>query len=186
MKIIKGVLVKLFTLALLFILSSSSLSAFSFNGWYSGMTLEHVMEANRLENKKNFKIDTCSTTCRDIYFTENILGADAKITLHFTLNGKMLYRIEVLWGSGVKEEDMERFTDELIRFLDKEYGEIQVGIRPNYNEYGALKENKWQPEPNTEIVARRGLSSLALILTDIELESNHHFEMSQFLKEKKK
>jgi len=150
------------------------------------MTLEHVMEANRLENKKNFKGDTCSATCRDLYFTENILGAAAKITLHFTLNGKMLYKIEVLWGSGVKEEDMERFTDELIRFLDKEYGEIQVGIRPNYNEYGVLKENKWQPEPNTEIVARRGLSSLALILTDIELESNHHFEMSQFLKEKKK
>jgi hypothetical protein len=169
-----------------FILSSSSLSAFSFNGWHSGMTLENVQEANRLEYNKNFKSATCSGTCRDIYFTENILGAEAKITLHFTLNGKMLYKVEVLWGSGIKEEDMQRFTDELTAFLDKKYGEIKVGIRPNYNGFDTLKEKKWQPEPNTEIVARKGLSSLALILTDIELESNHAFEMSQFLKEKKK
>lgn len=172
-------------LALVFILSSSFLSAFSFNGWHSGMTLENVQESNRLENK-NFKNDTCSDTCRDIYFTENILGAAAKITLHFTLNGKMLYRVEVLWGSGIKEEDMQRFTDDLTAFLDKKYGEIKVGIRPNYNGFDTLKEKKWQPEPNTEIVAKRGLSSLSLILTDIELESNHDFEMSQLLKEKKK
>ena len=186
MKIIKEIFVKLFALALLFVLSTSSLSAFSFNGWHSGMTLENVEEVNRLEYNKNFKSSTCSDACRDIYFTENILGADAKITLHFTLNGKMLYKIEVLWGSGVKEEDMQRFTDDLTTFLDKEYGEIQVGIRPNYNEYETFKEKKWKPEPNTEIVARRGLSSLTLILTDIELEGNHDFEMSQLLKKKKK
>ncbi len=176
---------KFFTPALLFVLASSSLSAFSFNGWYSGMMLEHVVEANRLE-QKNFKSATCSSVCRDIYFTENILGAAAKITLHFTLNNKMLYRIEVLWGSGIKEADMQRFTDELTAFLDQEYGEIQVGMRPNYNGYGMFKQKKWQPEPNTEIVARRGLSSLALIFTDIELKSNHDFEMSQLLKEKRK
>ena len=175
---------KLFTLVLLFVLSSSSLSAFTFNGWHSGMTLEHALEASSLEHK-NFKSATCSSNCRDIYFTENILGATAKITLHFTLNNKMLYRIEVLWGSGVKDEDIQKFTDELTTFLDKKYGEIQVGIRSNYNGYGTFKQKKWQPEPNTEIVARRGLSSLTLILTDIELESNHDFEMSQRLKEKK-
>lgn len=185
MKIIKGAFMKFFTLALLFVLSTSSLSAFSFNGWHSGMTLENVQEANRLEYNRNFKSAICSGACRDIYFTENILGADAKITLHFTLNGKMLYRIEVLWGSGVKEEDMQRFTDELTAFLDNEYGEIKVGTRPNYNAYETFKEKKWQPEPNTEIVARKGLSSLTLILSDIELEGNHNFEMSQLLKEKK-
>ena len=178
---------KLFTLALFFVLSSTSLSAFSFNGWYSGMTLKNVMEANSLEHK-NFKsaASNCSSTCRDIYFIENILGADAKITLHFTLNDKVLYRIEVLWGTDVKEENMQIFTDELTTFLDKKYGKIQVGIGSNHNGYGTFKEKKWQPEPNTEIVARRGLSSLTLILTDIELEGNHDFEMSQLLKEKKK
>lgn len=185
MKSIKGVFVKLFTLALLFVLSTSSLSAFSFNVWHSGMTLEHALEASSLEHK-NFKSASCSSACRDIYFTENILGADAKITLHFTLSNKVLYRIEVLWGSDVKEEDLQRFTDELISYLDNEYGEIKVGIRPNYNGYETFKEKKWQPEPNTEIVARRGLSSLTLILSDIELEGNHNFEMSQLLKEKKK
>ncbi|TNF44608.1 MAG: hypothetical protein EP216_01730 [Epsilonproteobacteria bacterium] len=79
---------------------------------------------------------------------------------------------------------MQRFTDELTAYLDKKYGEIKVGIRPNYNEYVTFKEKKWQPEPNTEIIARKGLSSLTLILTDIELQSNHDFEMSQLLKEK--
>ena len=178
---------KLFTLVLLFIFSFSPLSAFSFNGWHSGMTLENVVEANRLEHKehKDFKDSTCSNTCRDIYFTEDILGASAKITLHFTLNGKMLYKVEVLWGSGVKQEDMQKFTDDLTAFLNKKYGEIKVGMRPDYHGYVTFKEKKWQPEPNTEIVARKGLSSLTLILTDIELESNHEFEMSQLLKEKK-
>ena len=42
MKSIKGVFVKLFTMVLLFVLSTSSLSAFSFNVWHSGMTLEHA------------------------------------------------------------------------------------------------------------------------------------------------
>lgn len=176
---------KFFTLSVLFVLFSSSLSAFSFNGWHSGMMLEHVLETNSLE-KNNFKNDTCSSTCRDIYFTENILGASAKITLHFTLNNKVLYRVEVLWGSGIKEEDMQKFTDEVTEFLDRKYGEIHVGTRSDYHGYVTFKEKKWQPEPNTEIVARRGLSSFALILTDIELKSNHDFEMSQLLKEKKK
>lgn len=177
---------KIFTLILIFIFSSSSLSAFSFNGWHSGMLLEHVLETNRFEHKdKHFKEDTCSDSCRDIYFTENILGASAKITLHFTLNNKMLYRVEVLWGAGVKEEDMQRFTDDLTAYLDNKYGEIQVYTRPDYNGFSVLKEKKWQPEPNTEIIARRGLTSLTLILTDIELKSNHDFEMSQLQKEKK-
>lgn len=149
------------------------------------MMLEHVLETNRIK-QNNFKHDTCSSSCRDLYFTENILGADAKITLHFTLNNKMLYRVEVLWGSGVKEEDMQKFTDEVTAFLDRKYGEIRVGSSPDYTEYATFKEKKWQPEPNTEIVARRGLSSFALILTDIELKSNHDFEMSQLLKKNKK
>ena len=176
---------KTFILSLLFVLFTSSLSAFSFNGWHSGMMLEHVLETNSLA-QKNFKNDACSDSCRDIYFTEEILGAKAKIILHFTLNDKVLYQIEVLWGSGVKEEDMQKFTDEVTEFLDRKYGEIKVGIRPEYNEYATFKEKKWQPEPNTEIVAKRGLSSFALILTDIELKSNHDFEMSQRLKEKTK
>ena len=119
-------------------------------------------------------------------FTEDILGAAAKITLHFTLNNKVLYRVEVLWGSSVKEEDMQKFTDQVIEFLDRKYGEVKVGIRPDYSEFTTFKEKKWQPEPNTEIVAKKGLSSFALILTDIELKSNHDFEMSQFLKDKTK
>ncbi len=176
---------KFFIPSLLFVLFSSSLSAFSFNEWHSGMMLEHVLETKSIEHN-NFKHDACSSTCRDLYFTENILGAVAKITLHFTLNNKVLYRVEVLWGSSVKEEDMQKFTDEVTAFLDRKYGEIQVGTRPNYHEYVTFKEKKWQPEPNTEIVARRGLSSFALTLTDIELKSNHDFEMSQLLKEKKK
>lgn len=175
---------KLFTLVLLFVLSLSSLPAFTFNVWHSGMTLEHALEASDLEHK-NFKSASCSSNCRDIYFTENILGANAKITLHFTLNNKMLYKIEVLWDSGVKDEDMRRFTDELAEFLDKEYGEIHVGVHSNYNGYDVLKQKKWQPEPNTEIVARKGLSSLTLIFTDIELKGNHDFEISQRGKEKK-
>ena len=92
----------------------------------------------------------------------------------------------MLWGSDVKEEDLQKFTDELITFLDRRYGAIQVYSRPNYHGFTVLKEKKWQPEPNTEIVAKRGASSLALVLTDIELKSNHDFEMSQFLKEKNK
>jgi len=176
---------KSLTLSLLFILFTSSLSAFSFNGWHSGMMLEHVLEKNNFEHR-NFKSSTCSSTCRDVYFTEEILGANAKITLHFTLNEKVLYRVEILWGSGVKEEDLQKFTHEVIGFLDKKYGEIQVYSRPNYNEFDAIKEKKWQPEPNTEIVAKKGPSSLALILTDIELKGNHDFEISQQLKEKKK
>lgn len=176
---------KFFIPSLLFVLFSSSLSAFSFNEWHSGMMLEHVLETKSIEHN-NFKHDACSSTCRDLYFTENILGAVAKITLHFTLNNKVLYRVEVLWGSSVKEEDMQKFTDEVTAFLDRKYGEIQVGTRPNYHEYVTFKEKKWQPEPNTEIVARRGLSSFSLTLTDIELKSNHDFEMSQLLKEKKK
>lgn len=174
---------KLFKAALIFVLSSSFLSAFSFNGWYSGMTLENALEVNRLEYKSfDSATHQCNSACRHIYFTENILGATAKITLRFTLSDKVLYSIEVLWGSGIEQEDMQRFTDELIAFLDKEYGEIQVGVRPSYNGYGVFKEKKWQPEPNTEILAKRGLSSLALILTDKELEGNHDFEMSQLPK----
>ena len=176
---------KSLTLSLLFILFTSSLSAFSFNGWHSGMIMEHVLEKNKFE-QKSFKEDKCSSTCRDIYFTEEVLGADAKITLHFTMSEKMLYKVEVLWGSGVKEEDLQKFTDEVIGFLDKKYGEMQVYTRPNYNDFDAIKEKKWQPEPNTEIIARRGPASLALILTDIELKGNHDFEISQYLKEKKK
>ena len=176
---------KSFTLSFLFVLFTSSLSAFSFNGWHSGMMLEHVLEKNSF-TQKNFTSETCSSTCRDLYFTDEILGATAKIILHFTLNEKVLYRIEVLWGSGVKEEDLQKFTDEVTEFLDRKYGEIHIGVRPNYNKYDTFNEKKWQPEPNTEIVARRGPSSLALILTDIELKSNHDFEMSQLLKEKTK
>ena len=175
---------RLFALSILFFLSTSFLSAFSFNGWHSGMMLEHVMEKTNFEHR-NFKNDRCSSTCRDIYFTEEILGADAKITLHFTLNEKVLYRVEVLWGAGVEEENLQKFTDEVIGFLDKKYGEIQVYSRPSYNDFDAIKEKKWQPEPNTEIIARKGPSSLALILTDIELKGNHDFEISQRLKEKK-
>ena len=172
-------------LSLLIILFSSSLSAFSFNGWHSGMLLEHVVEKNKFEHK-NFKNDRCSSTCRDIYFTEEVLGADAKITLHFTLNEEVLYRVEVLWGAGVEEEDLQKFTDEVVGFLDKKYGEIQVYSRPNFNDFDAIKEKKWHPEPNTEIIARKGPSSLALILTDIELKGNHDFEISQHLNETKK
>ena len=176
---------KMFTLILLFVLSASSLSAFSFNGLYSGMMLEHVLESNPLANR-NFQSDSCSDTCRDLYYTEEILGATAKVTLHFTLSNKVLYRVEVFWSSGVKDEDMQKFTDELTAYLDKKYGEIKVGTSTNYNEYVTFKEKKWQPEPNTEIVARKGLSSLTLILTDIELKSNHDFEMSQHIKKKNK
>lgn len=176
---------KSFTLSLLILLFSTSLSAFSFNGWHSGMMLEHVLETNQIA-QKNFKDDACSDACRDIYFIDDILGAKAKITLHFTLSNKVLYRVEVLWGSGVKEEDMQKFTDEVISYLDRKYGEIKVGIRPNYDAYVTFKEKKWQPEPNTEIIAKKGLSSFALVLTDIELKSNHDFEMAQLLKEKKK
>ena len=79
---------------------------------------------------------------------------------------------------------MQRFTDELVAYLDRKYGQIKVNVRPNYNDYGLFKQKKWQPEPNTQIVAKRGVSSLTLILTDIELESNHEFEMSQHLKNK--
>jgi len=145
------------------------------------MTLEHALEASNLEHK-NFKTVSCSSTCRDIYFTENILGATAKVTLHFTLNNKMLYKVEILWNSGAKEEDMQRFTDDLTAFLDQEYGQSQINIHPNPDGYNVLKEKKWQPESNTEIVVRKGVSSLTLIFTDIELKGNHDFEISQFLK----
>ena len=176
---------KLFMHSLLFVLLSSFLSAFSFNGWHSGMMLENVLQTEQ-STQKHFKHDTCGSSCRDLYFTEEILGATAKITLHFTFNEKVLYRVEVLWGSGVKEEDLQAFTDELVAYLDRKYGAIQVYSRPDYHGFSVLKEKRWQPDPNTEIVARKGASSLALILTDIELKSNHDFEMSQHLKDKQK
>ena len=176
---------KLFMHSLLFVLFTSFLSAFSFNGWNSGMMLEHVLETEQ-SAKKHLKHDTCNDSCRDLYFTEEILGAPAKITLHFTLNEKVLYRVEVLWGSGVKEEDLQAFTDELVAYLDRTYGSIPVYSRPDYHGFSVLKEKKWQPDPSTEIIAKKGASSLALVLTDIELKSNHDFEMSQHLKERKK
>ena len=176
---------KLFKTALIFFLASTFLSAFSFNSWRSGMTLDQALEVNTLEQMhSDGKTHNCNSTCRHIFVMQDILGAPAKITLRFTLNSKVLYRIEVLWGSGVKQEDMQRFTDELVAYLDRKYGQIKVNVRPNYNDYGLFKQKKWQPEPNTQIVAKRGVSSLTLILTDIELESNHEFEMSQHLKNK--
>lgn len=176
---------KSFKTVLIFFLTTSFLSAFSFNSWHSGMTLEQAIEVNTLELMyMDGESHHCSPSCRHIFVTQDILGAQAKITLRFTLNSKVLYRVEVLWGSGVNQEDMQRFTDELITFLDRKYGTVQVNMRPNYNDYTRLKEKKWQPDPNTEIIAKRGISSLTLILTDIELKSNHDFEMSQFLDEK--
>lgn len=176
---------KLSKTALMFFLTSTFLSAFSFNSWRSGMTLDQAIEVNTLEQMhSDGKAHSCNSTCRHIFVTQDILGASAKITLRFTLNSKVLYRVEVLWGSGVKQEDMERFANELVAYLDRKYGQIQVNIRPNYNDYGLFKQKKWLPEPNTEIIAKRGVSSLTLILTDIELQSNHEFEMSQFIKKK--
>jgi|GEM_PF-2693671 len=184
---ITRIFMKLFKIVLIFLFTSSFLSAFSFNNWHSGMTLDQAIEVNTLEQVHvEGEGHVCNNTCRHIFVTQEILGATAKVTLRFTLNSKVLYSVEVLWGTGVAKEDMQKFTDELIAYLDRQYGDINVNMRPNYNDHSPFKQKKWEPEPNTQIVARRGVSSLTLILTDKELESNHDFEMSQYLKEKNK
>src|SRR6056300_1253026 len=70
----KRIFMKLFKTALILFLSSSFLSAFSFNGWHSGMTLDQALEVYTLEHK-SFENDThtCNSTCRHIYFSEDIL-----------------------------------------------------------------------------------------------------------------
>ncbi|MCI5165513.1 MAG: hypothetical protein D3903_05325 [Candidatus Electrothrix sp. GM3_4] len=104
-------------LLLIIIISSSTAHAFTFDVWESSMDIDTIiMTAMKndiplakdgwLGNPKHFDKKLCvpyrKTAIAYQYFAE-LLGKNAKVTLHLTKEKKRLMKVSILWGQGQSE-----------------------------------------------------------------------------------
>ena len=99
---------KLLQIYLFCVVSITSLSAFTFDKWKSGTELLETIQTARINNvpltiqtsgyfSNNFDWRYLKNhqNHRTFYYRENLLGAQARVALHFTQGSKKLYKIVI-------------------------------------------------------------------------------------------
>ena len=176
---------------LICILSITSLSAFTFDKWKSGIELSQAIDIARenniplttqgsvfLSKKFDWQYLRNYQKYRVFYYRDDLLGEKARISLYFTKDSKILYKIKVHWsliGTNKKE-----FEEILYRLLDKKYGKKSIIIPSNVGEYIFYKKRMWKVDLHTVVKSQKSLAGVDLTYLD------EKYEFDDFQTKKKK
>jgi hypothetical protein len=167
-------------LAQIFLISTvylTSLSAFTFDKWKSGIELS---EAIYIARDNNIPLSTQGNVFfskrfdwkqlknhqkhRVFYYKENLLGADARVALHFTKESKTLYMVKVNWG--LYGKNRLEFEEMIYALLDKKYGKKNIVLPSNIGEYVLYKKRVWMPDVKTEVQTQSSSAGMGLTYLD--------------------
>jgi len=186
-------LLQIFFISMLYL---TTLSAFTFDKWESGIELSEAIDTARDNNiaiakeglhhsskRFNWQLLKDHKKYRNFYYREELLGENAKVNLYFTKDSKILYKVRVRWiivGQKTKE-----FQDMLYALLDKKYGNRSIIIPQNLGEYVFFKNRVWKPNSKTEVQTRSSTSMVEVTYLDKEYEKENQNELLQIKKKKK-
>ena len=182
---------KLLQIGLLCIMGITSLSAFTFDKWESGTELSEAIQTARINNvplttqgsvfmskKFDWRYLKNHKNHRVFYYKQDLLGNYARVALHFTQEGKKLYKIQISWTGLFNKRD---FTESLYRVMDKKYGQRNVVMPSNVGEYVFYTKRMWKID-NNSIVQSNTMSGMVEL---VYLDKKYEFDDLQ-TKEKKK
>ncbi len=187
---------KLLKIFLISTLLLTSLSAFTFDKWESGIELSEAIDTARDNNipiakeglghgskRFNWQLLKDHKKYRNFYYRQELLGETGKVNLYFTKDSKTLYKVKVRWV--LTGEKTKEFQEMLYALLDKKYGNRSIVIPQNLGEYVFFKNRVWKPNSKTEVQTRSSTSMLEVTYLDKEYEKENQNELLQ-IKEKKK
>jgi len=187
---------KLLQIFLISILYLTSLSAFTFDKWESGIELSEAIDTARDNNipiakeglhhsskRFNWKLLKDREKHRNFYYRQELLGENAKVNLYFTKESKTLYKVRVRWV--ITGQKTKEFQEMLYALLDKKYGDRSIVIPQNIGEYVFFKNRVWKPNSKTEVQTRSSTSMVEVTYLDKEYEKENQSELLQIRKKKK-
>ncbi|MDM5264568.1 hypothetical protein PF327_10220 [Sulfurovum sp. XTW-4] len=171
---------KLLQICVLCFMSITSLSAFTFDKWESGDELSGAIQTARINNvpltiqtsgffSENFdwRFLKNHQKYRTFYYRENLLGAQARVALHFTQGSKKLYKIVINW-SGVSNK--RAFEEQLYRLMDKKYGKRNIVAPSSVGEYVFFKKRAWKIDNNSVLQSNSFSGGIELVYLDKKYE----------------
>lgn len=171
---------KLLQISLFFIVSITSLSAFTFDKWESGTELSEAIQTARINNvplttqgsvffskKFDWAYLKNHQNHRVFYYRQDLLGGQARVALHFTQESKRLYKIQISWTGLFNKQD---FTESLYRVMDKKYGQKNIVMPSNVGEYVFYKKRMWKIDDNSIVQSNTSSGMIELVYLDKKYE----------------
>lgn len=171
---------KIFQICLFFIVGITSLSAFTFDKWESGVELSAAIQTARINNvpltiqtsgyfSNNFdwRFLKNHQNYRTFYYRANLLGAQARVALHFTQESKKLYKIAINWNGILNKRE---FEEQLYRLMDKKYGNRNIVVPSNVGEYVFFKKRAWKIDNNSVLQSNSFSGGIELVYLDKKYE----------------
>lgn len=152
-----------------------SSSAFTFDDWHSGMTLDEVLNISEKKDlpinrdglviqNKHFDPSTSrayADRARIFYYKTTLASEPAKVTLRFTEESRLLYEVKVHWqGINVKKGLVPAVED----MLQKKYG------NPTKSRKFFSKDKIWHLDKDNQLVMENSGAALQLVYIDLVLE----------------
>lgn len=152
-----------------------SSSAFTFDDWHSGMTLDEVLDISEKKDlpinryglvivNKHFDPKTSrayADRASTFYYKTTLASEPAKVTLRFTEESRLLYEVKVHWqGINVKKGLVPTVED----MLQKKYG------KPTKSRKFFSKDKIWHLDKDNRLVMENSGAALQLVYIDLVLE----------------
>jgi len=171
---------KLLQASFLFIISVTSLSAFTFDKWVSGTELSEAIQTARVNNipltiqgsvffskKFDWKYLKNHKNHRVFYYKQDLMGGYARVALYFTQESKKLYKIQISWTGLFNKRE---FTESLYRVLDKKYGQRNIVMPSNVGEYVFYKKRMWKIDDSSIVQSNTSSGMVELVYLDKKYE----------------
>ncbi|MDT8318520.1 MAG: hypothetical protein RQ824_11110 [bacterium] len=181
---------KLMIVAFVLCWNPSSLPAFTFDNWRSGMPLEEVFDLSEkidlpirrdglVSENKHFDPETSrahADKANIFYYKTRLFNAPARVMLGFTGESRLLYEVRVRWqGVNVKKELAPAVED----MLQKKYGD------PAKRGKFFSKDKAWHLDQNNRLLIEYSGAALQLVYIDLLLEKAGLDEKKKAEKQKK-
>jgi hypothetical protein len=169
-------------------------NGFSFDVWRSGMDVQTIMDTAERNDlpltrrtlaavTKHFdpKIRKIMYQLNEFQYRQRLMGYPANIILHLTPEGKLLYKIEILWGSQLGDKaDKEAFFAEIKNVLAQKYGRARRGGRELFMSERVF----WRKKEDFTVILEKWSGYFRLTYIDYRLESSFHQETQDLRQEK--
>jgi hypothetical protein len=179
---------------LILLIVITTMHAFHFDKWKSGVTLEDVVQIAYennipitkgsfplIQNKFDWRHLRNYQKERELKYYTSLFGKKALVRLYFTQATKRLYKIQISWGHSSFSGDKDEFENMLYVLLDKKYGTRNIGMPSDFGDYVFNKYRYWIIDKQTKIIAKRNASGIYLIYQDNNIVQEH-----EKVKQKKK
>jgi len=167
---------------------------FAFDLWRSGMDVQTIMDTAQRNDLpitrrtsataiKHFdpKIRKIMYQLNEFQYRQRLMGYPANIILHLTPEGKLLYKVEILWGSQLGDKaDKDALFAEIKNVLAQKYGRARRGGR----QFFMAERVFWRKKEDFTVILEKWTGTFRLYYIDYRLESRFHQETQDLRQEK--